>query len=113
LLAAIDQSVVVPAMPAIAADLHGFDHLAWNVSAYLITSPSALPIFGKLSDLYGRRALLLPAIVLFVCASALCALSQSLFQLIAFRALQGIGGGGLMSMAQAPHPRGVAARGAG
>ncbi|HET6196550.1 MAG TPA: MFS transporter, partial [Acetobacteraceae bacterium] len=101
LLAAIDQSVVVPAMPAIASDLHGFDHLAWIVSAYLITATSSMPIFGKLSDLYGRRALLLPAIVLFVTASALCALSQSLFQLIAFRALQGIGGGGLMSMAQA------------
>ncbi len=101
LLAAIDQSVVVPAMPAIASDLHGFDHLAWIVSAYLITSTSSMPIYGKLSDLYGRRALLLPAIVLFVTASALCALSQSLVQLIAFRALQGIGGGGLMSMAQA------------
>jgi EmrB/QacA subfamily drug resistance transporter len=101
LLAAIDQSVVVPAMPAIAADLHGFSHLAWIVSAYLITSTSSMPIYGKLSDLYGRRALLLPAIVLFVSASALCALSQSLFQLIAFRALQGAGGGGLMSMAQA------------
>jgi EmrB/QacA subfamily drug resistance transporter len=101
LLAAIDQTVVVPAVPAIAADLNGFSHLAWIVSAYLITSTSAMPIYGKLSDLYGRRAMLLPAIVLFVFASCLCALSQSLFQLIAFRALQGLGGGGLMSMAQA------------
>jgi hypothetical protein len=102
LLAAIDQTVVVPAVPAIAADLNGFSHLAWIVSAYLITSTSAMPIYGKLSDLYGRRALLLPAIVLFVFASCLCALSQSLFQLIAFRALQGLGGGGLMSMAPSP-----------
>jgi EmrB/QacA subfamily drug resistance transporter len=101
LLAAIDQTVVVPAVPAIAADLHGFGHLAWIVSAYLLTSTAATPIYGKLSDIYGRRALLLPAIVLFVIASALCGLSQNLWQLIAFRALQGVGGAGLMAMAQA------------
>jgi EmrB/QacA subfamily drug resistance transporter len=93
--------VVVPAVPAIAADLHGFGHLAWIVSAYLLTSTAATPIYGKLSDIYGRRALLLPAIVLFVIASMLCGLSQSLWQLIGFRALQGIGGAGLMAMAQA------------
>lgn len=101
LLAAIDQTVVVPAVPAIAADLHGFGHLSWIVSAYLLTSTSATPIYGRLSDIYGRRALLLPGIVLFVAASVLCALAGSLWQLIAFRALQGIGGGGLMAMAQA------------
>lgn len=101
LLAAIDQTVVVPAVPAIAADLHGFGHLSWIVSAYLLTSTSATPIYGRLSDIYGRRALLLPAIVLFVVASVLCALAANLWQLIAFRALQGIGGGGLMAMAQA------------
>ncbi len=101
LLAAIDQTVVVPAVPAIAADLHGFGHLSWIVSAYLLTSTAATPIYGRLSDIYGRRALLLPAIVLFVLASILCALSQSLWQLIAFRALQGVGGAGLMAMAQA------------
>ncbi len=101
LLAAIDQTVVVPAVPAIAADLHGFGHLAWIVSAYLLTSTAATPIYGKLSDIYGRRALLLPAIVLFVIASLLCGLSQNLWQLIAFRALQGVGGAGLMAMAQA------------
>ena len=101
LLAAIDQTVVVPAVPAIAADLHGFGHLSWIVSAYLLTSTAATPIYGKLSDIYGRRALLLPAIVLFVIASILCALSQTLWQLIAFRALQGVGGAGLMAMAQA------------
>jgi EmrB/QacA subfamily drug resistance transporter len=101
LLAAIDQTVVVPAVPAIAADLHGFGHLSWIVAAYLLTSTAATPIYGRLSDLYGRRALLQPAIVIFVIASVLCALAGSLWQLIAFRALQGIGGGGLMSMAQA------------
>ena len=101
LLAAIDQTVVVPAVPAIAADLHGFSHLAWIVSAYLLTSTSATPIYGRLSDIYGRRALLLPGIVVFVIASVLCGFAQTLWQLIGFRALQGIGGGGLMAMAQA------------
>ena len=101
LLAAIDQTVVVPAVPAIAADLHGFGHLSWIVSAYLLTSTSATPIYGRLSDIYGRRALLLPAIVLFVVASVLCAIAGNLWQLIGFRALQGLGGGGLMAMAQA------------
>ena len=101
LLGALDQTVVVPAVPAIAADLNGFDHLSWIVTAYLLTSTSCTPIYGKLSDMYGRRALMLPAIVLFVLASALCAAAQSLPQLIAFRALQGVGGAGLVAMAQA------------
>jgi EmrB/QacA subfamily drug resistance transporter len=101
LLAALDQTVVIPAVPAIAADLHGFDHLSWIVSAYLLTSTAATPIYGKLSDIYGRRALLLPALALFIATSALCALAQSLVQLIVFRGLQGLGGAGLMAMAQA------------
>lgn len=101
LLAALDQTVVIPAVPAIAADLNGFGHLSWIVTAYLLTSTAATPIYGRLSDSYGRRALLLPAIVLFIAASVLCALAGSLTQLIAFRALQGIGGAGLVSMAQA------------
>ncbi len=100
-LAAIDQTVVIPAVPAIASDLNGFDHLAWIVTAYLLTSTVATPIYGKLSDIYGRRALLLPAIVIFVGASMLCGFAQSLMQLILARALQGLGGAGLMSMAQA------------
>ena len=101
LLGALDQTVVIPAVPAIAADLNAFGHLSWIVSAYLLTSTAATPIYGKLSDIYGRRALLLPALMLFIVASVLCALSQSLFQLIVFRALQGLGGAGLMAMAQA------------
>src|SRR5260370_27994034 len=68
LLAAIDQTVVIPAVPAIAADLNGFDHLSWIVSAYLLTSTCATPIYGKLSDMYGRPAMLLPAILLFLIA---------------------------------------------
>lgn len=100
-LAAIDQTVVIPAVPTMASELHGFSHVAWIVAAYLLTSTAATPIYGKLSDMYGRRALLLPAIGLFVAASVLCALSQTMWQLILARALQGIGGGGLMAMAQA------------
>ena len=101
LLAAIDQTVVIPAVPAIAADLNGFDHLSWIVTAYLLTATALTPIYGKLSDIHGRRALLLPAIVIFVVASVLCALSQTLWQLIAARGLQGVGGAGLMAMSQA------------
>jgi EmrB/QacA subfamily drug resistance transporter len=100
-LAAIDQTVVIPAVPAIAADIHGFDHLSWIVSAYLLTATVATPIYGKLSDIWGRRRLLMPALVIFAAASVLCALSQTLWQLVAARALQGLGGAGLMSMAQA------------
>ena len=101
LLAAVDMTVVVPAVPAIAADLNGFGHLSWIIAAYLLTSTISTPIYGKLSDIYGRRFLLMFALGLFVLASALCALSQSLFQLILFRALQGLGGGGLMAVSQA------------
>ena len=101
LLAALDQTVVIPAVPAIASELNAFGHLSWIVSAYLLTSTAATPIYGKLSDTYGRRALLLPALALFIAASVMCALSQSLVQLIIFRGLQGLGGAGLMAMAQA------------
>ena len=100
-LAAIDQTVVIPAVPAIAADLQGFGHLAWIISAYLLTSTAMTPIYGKLSDIYGRRKLLLVALSIFAATSILCALAATLWQLIAARALQGIGGAGLMAMAQA------------
>ncbi len=101
LLAALDQTVVIPAVPAIAQDLDGFGHLSWIVTAYLITSTVTTPLYGKLSDSFGRRRLLMVAIALFVLASLACAIAGSLQQLILFRALQGIGGGGLMSLAQA------------
>nr|WP_306437091.1 MDR family MFS transporter [Bordetella genomosp. 9] len=101
LLAALDQTVVIPAVPAIAADLNGFDHLSWIVAAYLIAATVTTPIYGKLSDIYGRRQLLTVSIGLFVVTSAMCAMAQTLDQLILFRALQGLGGGGLMSLAQA------------
>jgi EmrB/QacA subfamily drug resistance transporter len=100
-LAALDQTAVIPAVPAMARDFHDYDHLAWVVSAYLLTSTAATPIVGKLSDTYGRRALMIPSIALFMVASVLCATSSSLTQLILWRGLQGIGGGGLFAMAQA------------
>jgi EmrB/QacA subfamily drug resistance transporter len=101
LLAALDQTVVIPAVPAIANDLNGFGHLSWIVTAYLIVSTVTTPLYGKLSDSFGRRRLLMVAISLFILASVACALAQTLPQLILFRALQGLGGGGLMSLAQA------------
>ncbi len=101
LLAAVDQTVVIPAVPAIATDLGGFDALAWIVSAYLLTATCATPIYGRLSDIHGRRSVMIPVILLFMVASLLCALSQTMGQLIAARAVQGLAGGGLMAMAQA------------
>lgn len=101
LLAAVDQTLVIPAVPAIAADLKGFDSLAWIVSAYLLTATCSTPIYGRLSDIHGRRAVMIPVIVLFMVASLCCALAQTMGQLIAARALQGLAGGGLMAMAQA------------
>jgi EmrB/QacA subfamily drug resistance transporter len=101
LLAALDQTVVATALPAIAGELNGLEHLSWIVAGYLLTSTASTPIYGKLSDLYGRRLMLQIAIVLFVAASLLCGLAQSMVQLILARALQGLGGGGLISMAQA------------
>ncbi len=100
LLSALDQTIVVPAVPKMAAALHGSHHLAWIVSAYLLTGTAATPVFGKLSDIYGRRQLLQPAIILFVAASLGCALAQTMPQMLLLRAIQGIGGAGLITIAQ-------------
>lgn len=100
-LASLDQTVIIPAVPAMAAELNAFSHLSWIVTAYLLTSTAATPIIAKLSDIWGRRALLLPSLALFIVASLACGFAQSLPQLIAARAVQGLGGAGLMSMAQA------------
>lgn len=101
LLAALDQTIVVTALPRIVTDLGGLERLSWVITAYLLTSTVSIPIYGKLSDLYGRRGLFLAAIVLFLVASALSGLSQNMTQLIVFRGMQGIGGGGIFAIAQA------------
>jgi EmrB/QacA subfamily drug resistance transporter len=100
-LGALDQTIVATALPRMSTDLGAVEHLSWVVSAYLLTSTAATPIYGKLSDLYGRRIMLQAAIAIFVLTSVLCALAGTMFQLIVFRALQGIGAGGLISMAHA------------
>ncbi len=100
-LAALDQTIVATALPTIVADLHGASHLSWIVVAYLLAATVSTPLWGKLGDQYGRKFFFQAAIVIFLCGSALSGLSQSLPELIAFRAVQGLGGGGLMVGAQA------------
>jgi EmrB/QacA subfamily drug resistance transporter len=101
LLAALDQSIVGTALPRIVSDLGGLDNLAWVVTAYLLISTAATPLWGKISDLYGRRRIFQAAISIFILGSALCGLSQNMPELIGFRAFQGLGGGGLMAIALA------------
>lgn len=98
LLAALDQTIVSTALPRIASDLHGLNKYAWVATSYLLTSAIATPIYGKIGDLFGRKKIFQTAIIIFLIGSALCGLSQNMDQLIAFRALQGIGAGGLMSL---------------
>jgi EmrB/QacA subfamily drug resistance transporter len=96
LLAALDQTIVSTALPTIVGELGGLTHLSWVVTAYLLTSTVAGPFYGKLGDIYGRKIILQSAIVVFLIGSALCGVAQNMIELIAFRALQGIGGGGLI-----------------
>jgi EmrB/QacA subfamily drug resistance transporter len=100
LLAALDQTIVSTALPTIVGELHGGSHLAWVVTAYLLASTVSTPLWGKLGDQYGRKFFFQTAIVIFVVGSALAGFSHSMSELIAFRALQGLGGGGLMVGAQ-------------
>ncbi|MCC3764368.1 MFS transporter [Glycomyces sp. TRM65418] len=99
LLASLDQTIVGTALPTIVGDLDGMGDYTWVVTAYLIATTASTPLYGKLSDLYGRRPVILTAIVIFLVASALAGLSQNMLQLILFRGLQGLGGGGLISLA--------------
>jgi EmrB/QacA subfamily drug resistance transporter len=101
LLAALDQTIVATALPTIAGDLHGLSDLSWIVTAYILASTASTPLWGKLGDLYGRKIFFQAAIVIFLAGSALSGLSNSILELIAFRAIQGIGGGGLTIGAQA------------
>ena len=100
-LAALDQTIVSTALPTIVADLHGASHLAWVVVAYLLAATVSTPLWGKLGDQYGRKSFFQAAIVIFLCGSALSGLSRTMTELIAFRAIQGLGGGGLIVGAQA------------
>lgn len=99
LLAALDQTIVSTALPRITSDLNGLGQLSWVVTAYLLTSTASTPIWGKISDLYGRKIMLQSAIVIFLIGSALAGAAQSMSWLIVTRGIQGLGGGGLMVLA--------------
>jgi EmrB/QacA subfamily drug resistance transporter len=101
LLASLDQTIVSTALPTIVGEFGGLAHLSWIVTAYLLATTIVTPLYGKLGDLFGRKIVLQSAIVLFIAGSALCGLSRSMMQLIVFRALQGLGGGGLIVTAMA------------
>src|SRR3954470_1726449 len=101
LLASLDQTIVSTALPTIVGDLGGLNQLSWVVTAYLLGATVSMPLWGRISDLYGRKPLFQTAIVVFLAGSILSGVSQSLGELIAFRALQGLGAGGLMTLAMA------------
>jgi EmrB/QacA subfamily drug resistance transporter len=101
LMAALDSTIVSTALPTIVGDLGGLNHISWVVTAYLLAQTAVTPLYGKLGDLYGRKVVLQGGLVLFLIGSALCGLAQNLTMLIVFRAIQGLGGGGLIVSAQA------------
>ena len=116
-LSAMDQTIVGTALPTIVGDLGGAAHMAWILTAYTLAITVAMPVYGKLGDLVGRKNLFLTAIGLFLVGSALCGTATTMIQLIAYRALQGLGGGGLMISSQAitgdlipPRVRGTSGR---
>jgi MFS family permease len=96
LLAALDQTIVSTALPTIVGELGGVTHLSWVVTAYLLSSTIVGPLYGKFGDIHGRKIILQVAVVIFLIGSALCGLAQTMLQLILFRGLQGLGGGGLI-----------------
>ncbi|NTW59529.1 MAG: DHA2 family efflux MFS transporter permease subunit [Nitrospirae bacterium] len=99
-LASLDQNIVGVALPRIVSDLGGLSHLSWVVTAFLVTSTATTPIYGKLSDMYGRKPLFIVAIIIFLIGSSLCGLSHSMTELVVFRGIQGLGAGGLITLAQ-------------
>src|ERR1700738_1360429 len=100
LMAALDSTIVATALPTIVGDLGGLNHISWVVTAYLLAQTAVTPLHGKLGDLYGRKRVLQIGLIVFLIGSALCGAAQSLTELIAFRAIQGLGGGGLIVSAQ-------------
>src|ERR1700674_1928405 len=100
-LAVVDQTIVATALPAIAASLGNVDRVSWVVVSYLIANTVAAPVYGQLGDVFGRRRLMLIALGVFIAASALCGLARSMDMLIGARVLQGLGGGGVMTLSQA------------
>jgi EmrB/QacA subfamily drug resistance transporter len=98
-LASLDQNIVGVALPRIVSDLGGLSHLSWVVTSFLLTSTATTPLYGKLSDMYGRKPLFIAAIVIFLAGSCLCGLSGTMMELVVFRGIQGIGAGGLMTLA--------------
>src|SRR3954470_21232382 len=101
LLASLDQTIVATALPTIVGDLGGIDQLSWVVTAYMLGATVSMPLWGRVSELVGRKRLFQGAIVVFLAGSALSGAAQSLGELIGFRALQGLGAGGLMTLAMA------------
>ncbi len=99
-LGALDQTIVATALPTIGRHFGDLEQLSWVVTAYLLTATAVTPLYGKLADIYGRRPLMLIAIALFVLGSVACAMATSMTMLVLARALQGLGGGGLMALAQ-------------
>src|ERR1700693_5676297 len=100
-LSALEQTIVAPALPTIGFHLADIENLSWVVTAYLLSATAVTPLFGKLSDIYGRRSILLTGVTIFIVGSVACALAPALWALIAARAFQGIGGGGILPIAQA------------
>src|SRR6185437_6660682 len=99
-LGALEQTIVAPALPAIGRSIGHIDDLPWVVTAYLLAATAATPLFGKLSDIHGRRTILLTCISIFIAGSVACALAPAMWVLVLARALQGIGGGGLLPIVQ-------------
>ena len=99
-LAALDSTIVATAMPTVIADLHGIDHYAWVFTAYLLAEIASIPLWGRLADMYGRKRIFLLGMIIFLVGSALCGTSTSMLELILFRAMQGVGAGCLLPVAQ-------------